>query len=45
MTSINKKLVIIICLLLFLIAGLSVFKSFDNSRIPKSAKLVFMLKE
>lgn len=45
MIHINKKLVLIIVLLLFLIAGLFVFKSLYNNRIPKSAKLVFMLKE
>ncbi|AEE91522.1 hypothetical protein TepRe1_1376 [Tepidanaerobacter acetatoxydans Re1] len=45
MTGINKRLVIIICLLLFLIAGSFIFKIFDNSRIPKSAKLVFLLRE
>ncbi len=45
MVYINKKLVVILVLLLFLTAGLFVFKSLYSDRIPKSAKLVFLLKE
>lgn len=45
MIYINKKLVIIIAFLLFLTAGVFVFKGLYNNRIPKSAKLVFLLRE
>ncbi|HHV17814.1 MAG TPA: hypothetical protein GXZ27_03020 [Thermoanaerobacterales bacterium] len=45
MTYTSKKLFIIISLLLFLTVGLLVYKNHYNNRIPKSAKLVLLLKE
>jgi hypothetical protein len=44
MIYISKKLVVVIALLLVLTAGLLIIKSHFYNRIPKSAKLVFMLK-
>lgn len=45
MIYINKKMVVIITLLIFLTAGFFIFKSLNSNRIPKSAKLVFSLRE
>jgi len=44
MINIKRKLIIIIALLFLLIAGASIYKSFYDKKIPKSAKLVFLQK-
>jgi len=42
MIYIKRKLVAIIALLLFLLAGAFIYKSLYDNKIPKSAKLVFL---
>ncbi|NLZ53044.1 MAG: hypothetical protein GX892_07850 [Thermoanaerobacteraceae bacterium] len=44
MIYIERKLIAIIALLVLLTAGVFIFKSLNDNKIPRSAKLVFLQK-